>query len=1157
MKSLKVLPLSLILFFVFILSSKFYAQNICTFYTENPGTSISNSYTVTPYETVINVPESFIITDVNVIINISHNRNQDLDIYLISPSGTVVELSTDNGGNGNNYNNVTFDDASLNTLPTFNTTLSGTYRPEGSLASFNGENSNGNWVVSVSDDRNGTGGTINSVTINLCYAIPSPPIGGYTGPGGVGSNDGNSDLVIWYRPDNGISTSGTSVNSWSNSAGIPALDISETGTQRPSLDANAINGYDEVDFNGFNRLRTGLNLNTSNFITDKASSFLVSKADNTWQSSSVYTTDPLEVNRFSNHVPWSGSVYYDIGSCCTNNARIEVGGLTGLNNYSIWSYLADAATGKQLYRNQTLLQDRANTLTYNSHATHRFNIGGNTTGTNGFYGSITELVIYKTKVNTAQRIIIDNYLAAKYNQTLAFNDIYDQDNAGNGNFDHHVAGIGQASDGTNHTDSQGTGIVRINNPSMINNNTFLFWGEETRNPTYNFTTNTTNYTEQLNSRWRVSRQGNLGTVTVSFDISSLDLSGKPSCAPLQLVEDNNYDFSSPINVYNLTIVGNTATATGVEFQNNRYFTLRYAKEIVWDGTTYFNGSGLNNAPNTADACYKLIIKAGATATLNTDAYVNEIEVEPGATLYVSDGVLIRVDNEVVINGTIDLLGEAQLIQNHTGTNLNSGSGSLKIRQQGTSNFYNYNYLSAPVNRGGFWQVGYLKDAAGTTINFTSALNANPNTSPITLSNRWLYKFKGPSNDYFSWKKISTSSNLEPGIGFTIKGSGSTTANQEYIFEGLPNNGDYNIPVTAGTDILTGNPYPSALDADQFIIDNASIIDGTLYFWESFDSNNSHYLSNYEGGYATYNLMGVSLPAVADTSGLTSGNGTASKPAPTQYINIGQGFFTTIISTGNLTFNNGQRQFARESLGETVFYKSVNKKGSSSNKIDNRSKVWFSFTAPAGITKTIGLGYDKDHATYNYDKGYDAKSYDALRNDIYWFSNNEPLAILALPEINTEDSLPLRIKVSDAGIYKFNISKIENIPDYLNIFLHHKTENKYYNLKNGEATLLLKKGTINDYSIVFKEDNTLGTKTIKETQFITTYNPETKILKVISKNEEAFSSFEIFNGLGQSVIKIKNPDSNNINLATISNGIYILKITTTDSVISRNIKFIKD
>lgn len=162
-------PKSTLVFIVvlFFYSMNFYGQDICSNYTVTPGTTISSSGAGTIYNSVINVPDSYTISDVNV--DIRHRNNADLDIYLIPPSGTNIELSTDKGGSRNNYNNVTFDDASTNILPTTNTNLSGTYQPEESLAGLNGENSNGNWSLRVIDGANRNGGTINSITLNIFY----------------------------------------------------------------------------------------------------------------------------------------------------------------------------------------------------------------------------------------------------------------------------------------------------------------------------------------------------------------------------------------------------------------------------------------------------------------------------------------------------------------------------------------------------------------------------------------------------------------------------------------------------------------------------------------------------------------------------------------------------------------------------------------------------------------------------------------------------------------------------------------------------------------------------------------------------------------------------------------------------------------------------
>ena len=51
------------------------------------------------------------IWDVNVQAFITHTRSSDLSIFLISPHGTIVTLSTGNGGSAANvFNGTTWDD---------------------------------------------------------------------------------------------------------------------------------------------------------------------------------------------------------------------------------------------------------------------------------------------------------------------------------------------------------------------------------------------------------------------------------------------------------------------------------------------------------------------------------------------------------------------------------------------------------------------------------------------------------------------------------------------------------------------------------------------------------------------------------------------------------------------------------------------------------------------------------------------------------------------------------------------------------------------------------------------------------------------------------------------------------------------------------------
>jgi serralysin len=101
-----------------------------------------------------------VITDVDVYLSINHTWSADLDIFLISPSGTRVELSTDNGGGGDNYTNTIFDDDAATLVTVGSAPFTGRFRPEGDLNVLNGQNPAGTWTLEVSDDAAGDTGAI-------------------------------------------------------------------------------------------------------------------------------------------------------------------------------------------------------------------------------------------------------------------------------------------------------------------------------------------------------------------------------------------------------------------------------------------------------------------------------------------------------------------------------------------------------------------------------------------------------------------------------------------------------------------------------------------------------------------------------------------------------------------------------------------------------------------------------------------------------------------------------------------------------------------------------------------------------------------------------------------------------------------------------------
>ncbi|MFM7520920.1 MAG: proprotein convertase P-domain-containing protein, partial [Planctomycetota bacterium] len=110
------------------------------------------------------------ITDVNVRVNITHTWDSDLDVFLIAPDGTRVELFTDVGGSGDNFTNTVLDDQAATSITAGTAPFTGTYRPEGSLATLNGKNPNGTWRLEITDDTGTDVGTLNNWSVIITTA---------------------------------------------------------------------------------------------------------------------------------------------------------------------------------------------------------------------------------------------------------------------------------------------------------------------------------------------------------------------------------------------------------------------------------------------------------------------------------------------------------------------------------------------------------------------------------------------------------------------------------------------------------------------------------------------------------------------------------------------------------------------------------------------------------------------------------------------------------------------------------------------------------------------------------------------------------------------------------------------------------------------------
>ena len=620
---------------------------------------------------------------------------------------------------------------------------------------------------------------------------------------------------------------------------------------------------------------------------------------------------------------------------------------------------------------------------------------------------------------------------------------------------------------------------------------------------------------------------------------------QPETAPLPYTSERNQDWSQDDTWTNYP-VWDVPNSIGI------------------DGSTRIDWNIVETSNTIASNSNKTVL--GLLVNANTLSAINDTKIE--------------VSHYLKLDGKIDLVGKSQLIQPEGSILDVTSEGSLERDQQGQTNLYNYNYWSSPVsaintvtNNADYSINEVLKDGTTTTpqnINWIGGYDANP-TNPISLARYWLYKFDNYINEYANWVQILETDLLRVGLGHTMKGSGAEGTTQNYTFVGKPNNGT--ITNTVGDDLLllTGNPYPSALDATAFINDNSSSTNGTLYFWEHYATNNTHILRDYQGGYAVRNLLGGVAPT-SEGIDYISQLGSPSRGIPNQFIPVGLGFFVNgkIGSGGTVTFNNAQRGFHKEDetgVSNIMFrttagnktIKNTNLNDNDPITIDTVMKIRLGYISNNSFHRQVLLGFVNDKATSGMDYGYDALNIDDSPNDMYLLNGENQLVISGESSFDADASFPIGVKADSEGMVSFIIDAVENFDPQQNIFIYDDLTKTYNTIIGKKYTVNIAEGYDDTrFSLRFTDktlrvesnvvnDNTIKIAHIQKGNILLITNP------LVDNTVEKVT---LFNILGQSIStwKIENQDQQNIQIPikSISSGIYIAKLKTTKGELSKKI-----
>ena len=430
---------------------------------------------------------------------------------------------------------------------------------------------------------------------------------------------------------------------------------------------------------------------------------------------------------------------------------------------------------------------------------------------------------------------------------------------------------------------------------------------------------------------------------------------------------------------------------------------------TWDGLSWSNGLPTSNSQVIFNGDYFGNGFSACSITVN------------GTSVVVIDSYeSVQVENEINVgtNATFEFLNNANLVQIENNLNI----GNVIIHRE-----------SAPMIRQDY--TAWSSPVTGQNL---------LNFSPQTLINRF-YTYEPLGNTTATaWLPVSdpSTTNFNTGNGYLIRvannWSPSIHTAYEGIFTGVPNNGLITKSIQSGYNLI-GNPYASPINASQFIQENNSLINGSIYFW-------THTVSASGGVYSVNNYASYSL-----AGGVAAAAG-GSKPS--NFIQVGQGFFIEANSSGDINFNNNMRQIQSSNL----FFKNAEP------KVD---RFWLNLKNASNSYNQILVAY-MNEATNNFDNGIDAKLFTNSPSYISSIVNNLDFVIQGRPSFTINDEVPLKIVINESDNYTISLDSFDGLFINQDIYLWDKDLNIYHDIKQSDYSFNILAGTYDDrFSIVYK------------------------------------------------------------------------------------------
>jgi hypothetical protein len=988
-----------------------------------------------------------------------------------------------------------------------------------------------------------------------------------TGPGGVGNSTNN---VVWL--DGNVVSIGThpKIATWPDQSGN-SINFSQ-GSQ--SLQPTTI-GYGfvkAVRFNGSNYIVNGgsgllnSNLNTQFIVYHggTANHDGVIYQGSYSQSGSFQTTFRTSSGNVTSRI--RNSSLGVINNTTTNSAAFQIiNSLFDGNAQTFTTYKDGFLIGTQIGADGNPTGNYQNIVGAAFNGTYRLN------------GDVGEIVSYNKVLNSAERNIVTNYLASKFNLTIN-NDLFLFDNTTFHRYQ--LIGVGGEIDGSNLV-AQGKGIVQLT-AGTLNNGDYVMIGHNN----VNLNTMSANVPVQapailrLDRTWRADITGSPGAVDLSFELNNTGLEPNSN---YYLLLDADGDFSSGATSIAHTSyngITNTVTFSGVTINDGVYIAIAAENNFI---VSKANGNW-NNPATWSCNCIPAYgqnakILNGHTVSLNNiNCFIDTLIINAGGVLksVVSTYFLNLKGNLHIngsVNGTISINTNGtvpqQFLNNNTGTAIDlyyvySVNPNIVTFNNGLFNIHNRaRNFAGFIEAGPASTVTFVSNASYTAIihpsttgfgflgDFTMQRYIAPSiddwsdmASPVQFTTiaDWdnelymsgvfgndgnagpfqsVWSYDNPSQQFVAI--TSTATPINPGYGIEMWLADTLGAWYGGTFNsiGTPNTGNLtisapNLGSTIGDWNLLGNPYQSWIKWNAVTKSN---LKNEIWIYD-------HTISNYT---------------------LVSGSNVQIPPS--------QGFWAENSgSSASVTFTEGSKN---PSSLSSSFYRNGGLLSDSGEFVLKLKGI----NAPYAHNAYFRLNAD---ASEFYNAELDAKYLKSKNKRAHSITirtkDNMQVSLKTINSYQETSVIPVEVRVSENGIYQIDALKLDNLQEHFNcILLKNKINGEIIDLKSTPYFTFEVSDATKVYAfelVLSNNSDACRTASVVADNSSVTFTPfENNVLITtdFAKDENVFIS--ITNLLGQEIVSNKtvNTSAKNHSITTEGlSGVYIITLKSSMGVHSKKV-----